>query len=203
MSEYGIGATTVGLRQKNFVILASEKRISYGGFVLSKSGKKVYKITDYMGIAGAGLFADIQILSRIIAAELEYQRLTMGRKPTIKAAAKLLAVILYSHKYLPYLSELLVGGIEEDGTTRLYVMDPLGSLIEDDYAAIGSGAPIAIGVLERGYHSNLSLEEAKKLVIDAMRAALERDPISGDGVDILIIKREDGRVSSSEETLRF
>ncbi len=203
MREYGIGATSIGVKQKDYVILASEKRVAYGGFVVSHSGQKVFKITEYMGIAGAGLFADMQILSRIIAAEIEYQRLTTGRKPSIKAAARLLAAILYSHKYFPFYSELLVGGIEDDGTTRLYVMDPLGSLIEDDYAAIGSGAPIAIGVLEHGYRPGMSLDEAKKLVISAMKAALERDPISGDGVDMLIIaKTENGKVESFIETMR-
>ncbi len=203
MSEYGIGATSIGLKQKNFVILASEKRVSYGGFVVSHSGQKVFKITDYMGIAGAGLFADMQVLSRIIAAEIEYQRLTTGRRPSIKAATRLLAAILYSHKYFPFYSELLVGGIEEDGTTRLFVMDPLGSLIEDDYAAIGSGAPIAIGVLEHGYKPEMELEEAKKLVISAMKSALERDPISGDGVDILIIRKtKEGKIISEIETYR-
>ncbi len=30
--EYGIGATAVGVRGKNYVVLAAEKRVSYGGF---------------------------------------------------------------------------------------------------------------------------------------------------------------------------
>ncbi len=199
--EYGIGATAVGLRGRDYVVLAAEKRVSYGGFVVSRAGKKVFKITDYLGIACAGLFADMQAISRILAAELEYHKLVSGRLPTVHASARLLAAILYANRYFPFVSEILVGGIEPDGTTRLYVMDPVGSLIEDDYAAIGSGAQIAIGILEQGYRSDMDFEAARKLAVTAVRAAIERDAISGDGIDLLIIRRRDGVTEAVEESV--
>ena len=49
------GATTVGVVCKDGVILAAEKRVSYGFFIASKGGKKVFKITDRIGAACAGL----------------------------------------------------------------------------------------------------------------------------------------------------
>jgi proteasome beta subunit len=201
MSYYGTGATAVGIRGKNYVVLAAEKRISYGGFIVSRAGKKVYKINDYLGLALAGLFADMQAIVKILAAELSYHELTIGRRMSVRAAAKLLASILYSNKYFPFLSEILVGGIEPDGTPRLYVMDPVGSVIEDDFAAIGSGAPIAIGVLENGYKPDMNVEEAKKLAAAAIKAAIERDAMSGDGIDMLVIKLEEGKPKAEEESL--
>jgi len=201
VSYYGTGATAVGVKGSNYVILAAEKRISYGGYIMSRAGKKVYKINDYLGIALAGLFADIQAIVKMLSAEIRYHELTIGRRMTVRAAAKLLASILYSNKYFPFLSEILIGGIEPDGTPKLYVMDPVGSLIEDDYAAIGSGAPIAIGVLENGYRKDMSLEEAKKLVRDAVKAAIERDAMSGDGIDMLVIKRLDTQPKAEEESI--
>ena len=200
--EYGIGATAVGVRGEEFVVLAAEKRVSYGGFVVSRSGKKVYKITDYLGLALAGLFADMQAISKILRAEMEYHSIMTGRRMSIRAAARLLASILYANKYFPLLSETLVGGIEPDGTARLYVMDPLGSLIEDDFAAIGSGAPIAIGILENGYKKDINIEAAKKLVVTAVKAAIERDAISGDGIDLLVIKKVDDKIVAEEESIR-
>ena len=201
MSYYGTGATAVGVKGSNYVILAAERRVSYGGYIMSRAGKKVYKINDYLGLALAGLFADMQAIAKMLSAEIRYHELTIGRRMTVRAAAKLLASILYSNKYFPFLSEILVGGIEPDGTTRLYVMDPVGSLIEDDYAAIGSGAPIAIGVLENGYRKDLPLDDAKKLVRDAIKAAIERDAMSGDGIDILVIKRADTQPKAEEESI--
>jgi len=203
VSFYGTGATAVGIKGRNFVILAAEKRISYGGFIVSHSAKKVYKITDYLGLALAGLFADMQAIAKILAAELSYHEITVGRRIAVRAAAKLLASILYSNKYFPFFSEILVGGIELDGTARLYVMDPVGSLIEDDYAAIGSGAPIAIGVLENGYRADLDLQKAKELAIAAIKAAIERDAMSGDGIDLLTIAQTEKGPQAKEETIRL
>lgn len=203
--EYGVGATSVGIRGKDYVILAAERRVSYGGFVVSKSGKKLFKITDRLGLACAGLFADMQNISKVLKANIEYYELVTGRPLSIKAAARLLASILYSNKLFPFLSETIVGGIDFDNTTKLYVMDPLGSLIEDDYAAIGSGAPIAIGVLEASYRKDLEFNAAKDLIIKAIRAAIERDAISGDGIDILAFRLQNDQVVVEERsiTLKF
>ncbi len=201
--EYGIGATAVGVRGRDFVILGAERRVSYGGYVASKAGKKVYKVTDYLGMALAGLFADIQAITKMLKANIDYYNLVVGKRISIRAAAKLLATILYSYKYFPFFSEVLIGGIDLEGEPRLYVMDPLGSLIEDDFAALGSGAPIAIGVLETRYSKDMRVEDAKKMVVDSIRAAIERDALSGDGIDILVIVREDNKVKAKEESIKL
>ncbi len=193
--KLGTGATTVGIRVKDAVILASEKRVSYGGFVMSKAGKKVYVFRNRYGIAFAGLFADIQTLARVMNVQLHQYELENGRPLSVKGAAKLLSVILYQYKYSPFLSEVIVGGIDEDGA-HMIVMDSLGSLIEDDYAAVGSGAPIAIGIIESKYDKEMSPEDAEALAVEAIRAAIKRDVASGDGIDVAVITPE----GASEKT---
>ncbi|MDH5816030.1 MAG: archaeal proteasome endopeptidase complex subunit beta [Candidatus Nezhaarchaeota archaeon] len=190
MSTYwAIGATTVGVKVDSGVVLSSEKRVSYGFTVTSKSAKKIFKITDYLGIACAGLIGDMQAIARSLRAEVRLYELDLNRRMPIKAAAKLLANILFSQRYMPLMSETLVGGIDDTGP-HLYVLDAIGSLIEDDYAALGSGATIAIGILEANYRKDMTVDEAKNLAIRAVRAAIERDALSGDGIDLLIITKE-------------
>lgn len=181
-------ATALGVKVSDGVILSAERRLSYGGYVLSRSAKKVFKI-DRFGIAGAGIIGDVQTLTRIMNIEIKYYELYNNRKIGVKAAAKLLSVILYQNKWMPYISELLFGGIDDQGP-QLYILDPIGSLIEDSYAAVGSGARTAIGVLEAEYDPSLSVDKAKEIVTKAMKAAIERDVTSGDGIDILIIKKD-------------
>jgi len=183
------GATTVGIRVSEGVVLASEKRMSYGGFIISRAGKKVFKITDRIGVAFAGLFADMQALARILGTEVKFYELTVGKKMNVRSAAKLLSNILYSQKILPFFSEVLVGGYDSEGS-HLFVLDPLGSVIEDDYAAVGSGASIAIGVIESAYKKDLSLADAEKIVISSIEAAMKRDTGSGDGIDIIVISKD-------------
>src|SRR5438094_9191682 len=66
MSEEGFmpGATTVGLVCKDGAILASERRYSYGTFVMSKVAKKDFKITYNIGVGYAGIIGDIEDLLR-------------------------------------------------------------------------------------------------------------------------------------------
>ncbi len=191
MYYYG-GATAVGVRTNNGVVLGAERRFSYGGFVMSKAAKKVCTITDSVGMAAAGLVADMQAIAKSIRAEIKYYELTVQRRASVRTVSKLIANMLYSYKFMPLMSEILVGGVDDSGS-HLYIMDPVGSLIEDDYASIGTGAPIAIGIIESAYRSNLDINEAKELVIKAIKAALSRDSMSGDGIDILVITREGTR----------
>ncbi len=185
----GTGATAVGLRTKDAVVLAAEKRVSYGGFVMSRAGRKVFLIKDRYGIAFAGLFADIQALKRLMNVEIHSYEIENGRPIPVRSAARLLSVILYQYKQTPYLSEVIFGGIDNQGV-HLYVMDSLGSLIEDDYAAIGTGAPVAIGIIENKYNKDMKVEEAEQLAIDAIKAAISRDAVSGDGVDVVVITHD-------------
>ncbi|MEM4700415.1 MAG: archaeal proteasome endopeptidase complex subunit beta [Candidatus Nezhaarchaeales archaeon] len=181
-----VGATTVGVRCKEGVVLASEKRVSYGFTVTSRSAKKVFKVTDRMGIACAGLIGDMQAIARSLAIEVNLYELEHGRRMSIRSAAKLLANMLFSQRYMPLYSETLLGGVDSEGP-HLFVLDSLGSLIEDDYAAIGSGAEIAIAILEDGYAKVDGLRGAESLAARAVKAAIERDALSGDGIDLLLI----------------
>lgn len=187
-----VGATAVGIVCKDGVVLASEKRIAYGYTVLSKVGKKVFKITDHLGIACAGLVSDMQVIARSLMAEANLYELDYKRPMSVRSLAKLLSVILYGQKLVPYLTETIVGGVDTSGP-HLFVLDPLGSLIEDKFASVGSGATLAISIIESNYSPEMTVEEGKKLVVNAMKAAIARDAISGDGIDLLIIT-QDGAV---------
>lgn len=178
--------TTVGVRVKDGVVLAAEKRVAYGFYLMSRAGKKVFPVLDTMGIASAGLMADMQTLARILEAEIRLYELEVGAKPSVWTAAKLLSTILYGRRMLPYYAEVLVGGVDDKGS-HLYSLDPIGAIIEENYVAAGSGAQLAISILESNYRPEMSLEEAEKLAISSIEAAMKRDAVSGDGIDILII----------------
>ncbi|MEM2917182.1 MAG: archaeal proteasome endopeptidase complex subunit beta [Candidatus Bathyarchaeia archaeon] len=192
------GATTVGLVCSEGVILASEKRVSYGSFILSKGGKKVFKLTDNIGAACAGLVSDMQILVRDVEAYANLFRLDAGRPISVRSAAKVMSNLLFSWRLIPLLTQTIVGGIDDEGAS-LYVLDVLGSLIPDKFAAVGSGAEIAIGLLEEGYREDMPLKEAKDLVVRSIKSALSRDVMSGNGIDFLIITKK----GIHEESLKF
>ncbi len=184
--EYLLTGTAVGIKARDGVVLASEKRVSYGFYMISKSGRKVFRILDNVGIASAGVIADMQILSRIASVNMSLYELETKRRPSVRAVAKVLSHVLFGNRLLPYIVELIVGGIDDEGP-HIYVMDSLGSLIEDDYSALGSGAKLAIAIIEDSYRPDITVEDARELAIKAIRQSISRDPVSGDGIDILTI----------------
>ena len=192
------GATTVGVTFKDGVILASEKRVSYGYLVVSKTGKKVFKITDLIGAACAGLVSDMQMLIREVEAYVKLFSLDSGRPISVRSTAKLMSNLLFNRRLGPLITQTIVGGIDDEGPS-IYSLDPLGSVLPDKYTVVGSGTELAMGVIEEGYKEGMSADEAKELVVKAMRSAISRDIMSGDGMDFLIITKD----GIQEESTKF
>ena len=184
-------ATALGLTWKNGVVLSADRRVSYGdGYILSKSVRKVFKVNDQVGVAFAGIPADFQALIDSLKFNVRLYELDTGRRAHPTNVARLLSIILYGRRLsLPYYASMIVGGIEE-GVPRLYALDPAGSSLEDKYSAVGSGARLAMGILDRQHRADLTSEEALNIAEGGVRAAIQRDALSGDGVDLLLITPE-------------
>ena len=195
-AEFMPGATVVGISYNEGVILAADKRISFGNFVVNKNIKKTFTVTDHVGAACAGMVADMQVLVRQVEALAKIRKLETRREVAPNSIAKLMSVIMFERRYFPLLTQVIVGGINEK--PEIYTLDPLGSVLPDDYAAVGTGAEGALGIMDAEFKPNMSEEAVKELASRAIRSATQRDASSGDGIDILYITRTGQR----EETIR-
>jgi len=185
---YMPGATAVGITFNDGVVFASERRIAYGNFVVSKTTKKTFVITPYVGAACAGLVADMQILSLQIAALAKIRRMEIKRDVPPNTIAKMMSNMMYERRFFPLLTQVIVGGLV-DKPTR-YTLDPLGSVLPDDYAAVGTGAEMALGVLDPQYKKDLTEAQAIDLAVKSVRAASMRDSASGDNIDVLVMNKD-------------
>jgi len=189
------GATAVGITYDNGVLLASEKRVSYGNFVVNKNTKKTFAVTDHVGAACAGMVADMQVLVRQVSALSKIRRLETRRDVQPNSIAKLMSVIMFERRYFPLLTQVIVGGITTN-KPEIYTLDPLGSVLPDRYAAVGTGAEMALGVMDADFSDNLDEEKATSLALRAIRSSIQRDSASGDGIDLLIINKDGNKESS-------
>ena len=74
----------------------------------------------------------------------------------------------------------------------------------EKFFSTGSGSPVAFGVLENEFKENMSLEEAKKIAIRAVRAATKRDIASGgSGIDAVLITKSGLKKVSDEEVKKI
>ncbi|HYX71235.1 MAG TPA: proteasome subunit beta [Nitrososphaera sp.] len=195
-AEFMPGASVVGISYSDGVILAADKRISFGNFVVNKNIKKTFTVTDYVGAACAGMVADMQVLVRQVEALAKIRKLETRREVAPNSIAKLMSVIMFERRYFPLLTQVIVGGINEK--PEIYTLDPLGSVLPDDYAAVGTGAEGALGIMDAEFKPNMSEEKVKELASRAIRSAVQRDAASGDGIDILYMTRTGHR----EETVK-
>jgi proteasome beta subunit len=189
------GATAVGITYNDGVLLAAEKRVSYGNFVVNKNTKKTFNVTDHVGAACAGMVADMQVLVRQVSALSKIRKLETRRNVEPNSVAKLMSVIMFERRYFPLLTQVVVGGITT-GKPEIYTLDPLGSVLPDRYAAVGTGAEMALGVMDAEYTEDMNEEKATNLALKSIRSSIQRDSASGDGIDILIINK-DGRTENS------
>jgi proteasome beta subunit len=182
------GATAVGITYQDGIVLAAEKRISYGNFVVNKNTKKIFTITDQVASACAGMVADMQVLTRQVGALAKIRKLETRRDMATNSVAKLMSVIMFERRYFPLLTQVIVGGVQT--TPEIYTLDPLGSLLPDNYASVGTGAEMALGIMDAEYKKNMSGDTSKKLAIKAVKSSIQRDSASGDGIDVLTITKK-------------
>ncbi|MGC9310996.1 MAG: archaeal proteasome endopeptidase complex subunit beta [Candidatus Aenigmatarchaeota archaeon] len=194
------GTTTLGLTCKDGVVLASESKASMGYMIANKDVQKVFQIDDKMGLTIAGMVSDAQYLVNLMKAEISLFRLESGEEMSVNAAANLLATIMYSRHWMPFFTQLILGGVDKKGS-RLYSFDPSGSCIREEYVSTGSGSPFVYGVLEKDFKKGITLEKGKELAKEAIRAAVGRDMASG-GHKIWLMEITGAGAKLTEEKLQ-
>lgn len=191
---YMPGATAVGITYDGGVVMASERRIAYGNFVVSKNTKKTFKITDYVGACCAGMVADMQVLAMQMRAMTKIRKMELKREIPPNSVAKMMSSLMYERRYYPLLTQVIVGGIDADSV--IYTLDPLGSVLPDDYAAVGTGAEMALGVLDQEFKPKMTEKDAVSLAVKSIKSAIMRDNASGDGIDVLVVDKNGTREST-------
>ena len=112
----------------------------------------------------------------------------LKREVPPNSVAKMMSNMMYERRYFPLLTQVIVGGVVDKPI--LYTLDPLGSVLPDEYAAVGTGAEMALGVLDPQFKANMTEDEAVDLAKKAVRSASLRDSASGDGLDIMVITKD-------------
>jgi proteasome beta subunit len=192
------GTTTIGVVCRDGVILASDTRVTMGFYVAHKHGKKVYRIDDHIGMTIAGTVADAQRAVDILTANAQLYKINIGRPLPISSAARLVANLLFSSRYYPLQTQVLVGGVDDSGP-HVFNLDPFGSLNEEKSVSTGSGSPVVYGILEDRFKEDMSVEEALPVVVKAVNAAMKRDAASGDSYNVTVIDAKGYRELSERD----
>ncbi|WP_406662242.1 archaeal proteasome endopeptidase complex subunit beta [Methanolobus sp. ZRKC3] len=197
------GTTTVGIVCNDGVVLATEQRATMGNFIASKTAKKIYQVDDLVAMTTAGSVGDAQQIVRMISVESKLYKMRRKESVTIKGLTTLLSNILSGQRYYPLMVQLLVGGYDKNGPA-MYSLDAMGGSIEETKAvATGSGSPMAYGVLEDRYVESMNTDEGVELAVRALHNAMKRDSASGEGIDVVVIKKDSYRRLDMEDVKKM
>lgn len=190
------GTSIVGIVCKDGIVLAADRKVTAGTIAVGKNERKIMRINDYLIFAGTGMASDVDMLRKLIAAELRLKQLRSKKRPLVKEGANLIGMISYNNirqmSMLPFIAGTLVAGCNEDGSFELYSIEPAGTVtkVEDYDANLSSGMPFILGLLERHYNKELTTKQGVELAVECIKASTERDIGSGSGIDVFVVTKQ-------------
>jgi len=188
-----------GVQFKGGVVLGADTRATEGPIVADKNCEKIHYMAPNIYCCGAGTSADTENSTGMIASQLELLRLRTKTQSRVVTAMTLLKRMLFKHQ--GHVSAALVlGGCDVTGA-HLYTVYPHGSTDKLPFVTMGSGSLAAMAVFERGFEDDMTEEQAKNLVKDAIKAGIFNDLGSGGNVDLCVI-RHNGTSDQQVEMLR-
>ncbi len=202
------GTTTVGIVCKEGIVVAADKRGTYGGdggvsYIASRDENKIQAVNDNIVVTTAGVASDLQKVIKLVRAELRLKELRSRQKASIKEAANLFSSIVYQNirqfSVIPGITHFLLAGNDDKGF-YLYEINADGYLQDvKDYSATGSGMVQCNPILDSEYKKDITLEEGIKLAKKCINASIKRDPASGEGIDVYVVKEKEIRQVVKQE----
>jgi len=205
------GTTTLAIVCKDGIVLAADKRGTYGGeggvsYIASREENKIQKVNDQLVVSIAGVASDLQKVIKLTRAELRLKELRSKQKSSIKEAANLFSSIVYQNirqfSTILGITHFLLSGYDDEGH-YLFEVHPDGYIQEvDKFSATGSGMIQCNPILDSEYKKDLSTQEGIKLALKCINAAMKRDPASGEGVDLYIITKNSIKQELAQEVVQ-
>jgi proteasome beta subunit len=191
------GTTTIGISTAEGVVVATDMRASLGGrFVSNKNVQKIEQVHPRGALTLVGSVGGAQSFIRSLRAEVDLYEARRGEPMSINALATLAGNFARGGPF--FAINPILGGVDDDGN-HVYSIDPAGGVMEDAYTVTGSGLTVAYGTLEREYREDMSNEEAKQVAASGVKAAVERDTGSGNGVYLAEVTSEGVEISGHKD----
>lgn len=183
------GTTICGivLLKHGVVILGADTRATAGDIIADKEADKLHPISSNIQCAGAGTSADLTATTEKIEREMEIHRLNCGNTEPVRVCTVVKRLAKYLFGYQGYVGcHLVLGGVDITGPS-LYQIAAHGSTDRLPFTAMGSGSLCAMSVLESRYSEDMTVDQGKELVADAISSGTKNDLASGGNIDICVI----------------
>lgn len=187
------GTTGAACVYRNGVVFGADKNIT-SKLMLPDSVEKLFKVDDHIGAVSAGLVGDARRLIQGARAKAQENIMYYDEPIHVETLAKDISgnmqVVTQYGGMRPFGVSFILGGVDETGP-RLFETEPSGALAEYVAVAVGQGRKEAMEFFEKNFQSNLSREQAVKLVFAALEQGLPKNQrLSLDRVDFGYVDKE-------------
>ncbi|KAL0908438.1 hypothetical protein M5K25_022933 [Dendrobium thyrsiflorum] len=183
-----LGSTAIGIKTKQGVVLAVEKRVT-SPLLEPSSVEKIMEIDENIGCAMSGLIADARTLVEHARVETQNHRFSYGEPMTVESTTQALCDLALrfgegdeESMSRPFGVSLLIAGHDEHGP------NPSGTFWQCSAKAIGSGSEGADSSLQEQYNKasyivDMALQEAETVALSILKQVME-EKVTPNNVDI-------------------
>ncbi|CAB4038032.1 Proteasome subunit beta type-2 [Paramuricea clavata] len=170
----------LGVEGKDFVMVASDCNQGRSIVRMKDDYDKMFKLSDQLVMLVTGESGDTVQFAEYIEKNIQLYKMRNGYELSPHAAVNFTRKELadYLRSRTPYQVNLLLAGYDKHSGPELYYMDYLASQQKVPYAAHGYGAFFTMGILDRYYQADMSLEEARKVIKQCISELQKRFLIS-------------------------
>jgi len=193
------GTASIGVRTADGVVIAADRQVR-SPLVEEQSIEKLHRIDDHIAVASAGHVADARQLVDFAREQAQVNRLRYDEPIDVESLAKEITDYIQRHTQSggvrPFGAALAIGGVDPDGTPRLFETDPSGTPYEWKATTIGGNREELMGFLEAEYHEEMDLDGGVTLALETL--AQSDDDIDPEAVEVSVIDTETMTVRSLE-----
>jgi proteasome alpha subunit len=186
------GSTAMGLTCKDGVLLVTDKRI-VDKLIIPDHVEKIWKVDEHIMVTAAGIISDARVLIDRAQVRAQQHRVTYDAPIDLIAIVRdicnLKQICTQSGGLRPFGVSLLIAGVDND-EVKLFETDPTGIYFRYKATVIGEGETEIEEILYKEYKDSMSMDDALKLSVNAMKKVLP-DAIGAERIDAAFISSED------------
>lgn len=171
------GTISIGIVCKDGVVLLADKRI-IEKLIIGDSIEKVYQVDDHIAASATGYLMDGRVLIERAQLIAQQYRVTYDNSMDLISLVKEIANMKQAFTQYggarPFGVSILFGGVDDEGP-QLYVTEVTGIYFRYKATAVGEAENQFKEILEKEYTEDITIEQAIKLGVNAMRKVFGKD----------------------------
>jgi len=182
------GTTIAALKFKDGIVIGADTRCTEGNIIFDDNVLKIHRLSDNIYALGAGTSADCDFQTRLLESQLELLKLNQDRQVRVATAVRIIQQHLF--RYQGYIGAyLIIVGVDATGS-HIATVHPHGSISFLPFVASGSGGYTSLSIIEDRFKPDMSEEDAKLLIRDALYASTTTDVYSGSKINMHVLTKE-------------